>query len=65
MERFRYLWISGLFLGFLISASAAFLWYMANRSLKVMSVERKCCAASKEQKKYCFTYSSKNKTTYI
>ena len=36
-----YLWISGLFLGFIISASAAFLWYMANRSLKVMSEEWK------------------------
>lgn len=38
----RYLWISGLFLGFIISTSAAFLWYMANRSLKVMSEDWKC-----------------------
>lgn len=37
-----YLWISGLFLGFIISASAAFLWYMAKRSLRVMSEEWKC-----------------------
>lgn len=38
----RYLWISGLFLGFIISTSAAFLWYMANRSLKLMSEDLKC-----------------------
>lgn len=38
----RYLWISGLFLGFIISASAAFLWYMAKRSLNVTSDEGKC-----------------------
>lgn len=37
-----YLWISGLFLGFIISASAAFLWYMAKRSLRLMSEEGKC-----------------------
>lgn len=37
-----YLWISGLFLAFIISTSAAFLWYMANRSLNVMSAEGKC-----------------------
>lgn len=55
---FAYLWISGLFLGFLISTSAAFLWYMAKRSLKVMSEERKCWAASQEQKqKLVFTNS--------
>lgn len=41
-EEMGYLWISGLFLGFIISASAAFLWYMAKRSLKVMSEEGKC-----------------------
>lgn len=45
---FGYLWISGLFLGFLISSSAAFLWYMANRSLKVMSDDWKCCAANQQ-----------------
>lgn len=37
-----YLWISGLLLGFIISVSAAFLWYMAKRSLSVMPDERKC-----------------------
>ena len=50
MKCFRYLWISGLFLGFLISTSAAFLWYKANRSLKVMFEDWKCWAANKEQK---------------
>lgn len=44
-----YLWISGLFLGFINSASAAFLWYMANRSLRVMSEDLKCCAVNPEE----------------
>lgn len=44
-----YLWISGLFLGFINSASAAFLWYMANRSLRVMSEDLKCCAVNPQE----------------
>lgn len=47
-DRRLYLCISGLFLGFIISFSAACLWYMVNRSFRVIPQDGKCWAGEED-----------------
>lgn len=50
-NKYTYLWISGLFLGFIVSFSAAFLWYNPNRSFRVNPDDWKCWATFRRKGK--------------